>query len=179
MIKFNNFFHKRWFKILAICLVVGGLLTGGVTYVAFNYFGQPTIVEKTSPIFLVSIEGAVEKPGDYTFDQPQTVRQIIFQANLKTTADTSSLNLEEVINKDTEISIPYRVGSIEKLKWKDLKSAEQLLKLGVRKKIANLVMDHRSRNEETTWKQIESISGIGPVTINHLQGIIELGSSSL
>ena len=166
--------RKRWLKFFAFGFLAIAAISGISTFFVFKFQtnNSETVIQPSS--YSVSIEGAVEQPGDYTFEQPMTIRQIIFQAQVKTNADTSSLDLEKIINKDTNILVPFKIGTINKIKWKDLTNVEQLTQYGVKKSIAIKIIQFRQQNETTTWEQIRAIKGIGEVTINQLKEIIDL-----
>ncbi len=124
--------------------------------------------------YTVAINGAVKNPGSYTFNRPKSLREIIFSASVLTNADTTSLELEKIIDEDCQIIVPYKVGSVKKIKWKDLNSVEQLTDLGVKKSIAQTIINFRRQNESTTWEEILSLKGIGQVTLGQLKDIIDL-----
>ena len=85
-----------------------------------------------------------------------------------------SLELEKIIDYDCEIVVPYKVGSIKKIKWKNLNSVEQLTELGVKSSIAKIIITHRRQNETTTWEEILALKGIGQVTLAQLKDLIDL-----
>lgn len=165
---------KKWWKILGFSLCGLAVIAGITTFFVFKFNQNPNEIDKLPKHYKVSVEGAVENPGDYEFDQPLTVREIIFQAVVKTNADTSSLDLDKTIDKDTNILVPFKIGTIEKIKWKDLTNVDQLTKYGVKKSVALKIIQFRQQNETTTWEQIRAIKGIGETTINQLKEIIDL-----
>lgn len=131
-------------------------------------------IENNNKNYFVEISGAVKNPGTYKFDKPKTLREIIFVANTLSNADIKTLELEKIINNDFEINIPYKVGTIKKIKWKDLHSVDQLIPLGIKSSIAQMVLKHRRENEKTSWEQILAIKGIGQVTLTQLKELIDL-----
>ena len=158
--------------ILIISLTVIGITSIGLlTY----YFTKPKIVNKVNTNkYVVTVDGAVKKPGDYHFDKPKTLREILFEASLLTNADISSLDLEKIIREDYQVVVPYKVGSVKKIKWKDLNSIEQLTDLGVKKSVAQIILNHRRQNEHTTWEEILALKGIGQTTLSQLKDLIDL-----
>ena len=124
--------------------------------------------------YQVNIEGAVNNPGIYEFDKPKKVREILFKSNVQSNADLDSIDLEKVINYDYEIVVPYKVGTIKKIKWKDLVSVDQLTNLGIKNSVAQTIINHRRQNESTTWEEILALKGIGPVTLAQLKDVIDL-----
>ncbi len=124
--------------------------------------------------YQVNIEGAVNNPGIYEFDKPKKVREILFKSNVQSNADLDSIDLEKVINYDYEIVVPYKVGTIKKIKWKDLVSVDQLTNLGIKNSVAQTIINHRRQNESTTREEILALKGIGPVTLAQLKDVIDL-----
>lgn len=162
---------------LKLCLVFFVFLAGagGAGYYFFNkYYSPETKIVKKATKYVVSVFGAVEKPGEYSFDIPMKIREIIFKAVVKTKADLSTLDLDKEINEDQEILVPFKIGEIEKIKWADLNNISQLTKYGVRKGAAQKIIDFRRKNLSTKWENIKTIKGIGPVTLNQLKDIIDL-----
>lgn len=149
-----------------------------VTSSIITYFlvsnSAPKKVIKNDNKYTVSIEGAVEHPGDYQFDQPHKLRRIIFEANLKTNADISSINMEEIISNDFKMIIPFKIGTIQKIKWNDINSVDQLTKRGVKKSTAQKIVDFKRKNSNPSWEKIHAIKGIGQITLNQLKDVIDL-----
>ena len=168
--KNKSLFRKILF--FSICV----FSVAGISYFVYKTFFINNKVEKNeiSKEYKVSIDGAVKNPGNYFFEQPKTIREIIFEASVLTSADISILNLEEIIFSDFEIVVPFKIDSIKKIKWKDLVNVDQLTNLGVKKSISQIIINHRRQNETTTWEQILALKGIGQVTLNQLKDLIDL-----
>ena len=105
---------KKNLKIIIISLI-SLISLGGISFVFYNIFKPQTINNiSITKQYTVTIEGAVKNPGEYKFNKPKTIREIIFNAHVLTNADIDSLNMEKTISEDTEIIIPYKVGSDRK-----------------------------------------------------------------
>lgn len=165
---------KKFWKYFFIGFTFLGIVGGASTYFVLKYWTKPQEIKKETTKYSVSIEGAVLNPGDYEFDKPQTVREIIFKANVRTIADISSMDLENIINKDTQIFVPFQIGTIDKIEWSKLSSIEQLVTRGIKKDIAKKILEFRRQNSNPTWEQIHAIKGIGQKTLEQLKNIIEL-----
>ncbi len=124
--------------------------------------------------YQVNVEGAINNPGIYEFNKPKKIREILFQTNVLTNADLNSIDLEKIIDYDYDIIVPYKVGTIKKIKWKNLNSVEQLVNLGVKNSVAQIIINHRRQKETTTWEEILALKGIGPITLTQLKDIIDL-----
>lgn len=168
--KNKSFFKKILFFSISI------ISFAGVSYIVYKLFFVNNKVKKNEiqQEYKVSIDGAVKNPGNYFFEQPKTIREIIFEASVLTSADISTLNLEEIIFSDFEIVVPFKINSIKKIKWKDLVNVEQLTNFGVKKSISQIIINHRRQNEITSWEQILALKGIGQVTLNQLKDLIDL-----
>lgn len=169
-----RFFKKKWFKIFGSCFVILSVGVGITTYFWLTNFQKKDISPTKNKKYIVSIEGAVEKPGDYEFDKPSSLRTIVFRAILLNNADVSNVNLEKVINQDEKIFIPFEIGTIKKLKWSEFTNVNQLIKLGIKKATAQKLLDFRRKNSKPTWEQIHAIKGIGQITLNQLKEVIDL-----
>ena len=84
------------------------------------------------------------------------------------------MDLEKIIDYDYDIIVPYKVGTIKKIKWKDLNSVEQLTNLSIKNSVAQTIINHRRQNEVTTWEEILALKVIVPVTLAKLKDIIDL-----
>ncbi|WP_406602979.1 MAG0490 family ComEA-like DNA-binding protein [Metamycoplasma sualvi] len=158
-----------------ILLSCFGILAAGV--VSYSIYKIVQNDKKNYSInfsYQVNVEGAVNNPGVYEFNKPKKVREILFQTNVQTNADLDSMDLEKIIDYDYDIIVPYKVGTIKKIKWKDLNSVEQLTNLGIKNSVAQTIINHRRQNEVTTWEEILALKGIGPVTLAQLKDIIDL-----
>lgn len=124
--------------------------------------------------YQVNVEGAINKPGVYEFKKPKKIREILFQANVQTNADLDAIDLEKIIDYDYDIIVPYKVGTMKKIKWKDLNSVDQLVNLGIKSSVAQTIINHRRQNEVTTWEEILALKGIGPITLAQLKDVIDL-----
>lgn len=165
---------KKIKKILIICFC-SFVVVSGLSFLVYEFFvPKKVVINNSSDKYVVTIDGAVESPGDYVFNKPKTLREIIFVANVLTNADITLLDLEKVISEDYQVVIPYKVGAIKKIKWKDLYSAEQLINLGIKSSVAQTIINHRRQNEKTTWEEILALKGIGQVTLAQLKDIIDL-----
>lgn len=164
---------KKNKKLLILSLVATCCLTI-VGYSLYQILKPNIVYEQKSNSYNVSIEGAVKNPGFYSFKKPKKIREIIFTANVLTNADLNVLDLEKLISEDCEIVVPFKVDSIKKIKWKKLQNVEQLTKLGIRPSIAQIIINHRRKNETTTWEEILALKGIGEVTLAQLKDIIDL-----
>lgn len=150
------------------------IVTGLLGYGLYEVFKPNVVYVDDVSSYTVVVEGAVKNPGSYTFEKPKTIREIIFSASVLTNADISTLDLEKIISNDYQIIVPYKVGAVEKIKWKDLHSVEQLTELGIKKSIAQIIINHRRQNETTTWEEILALKGIGQVTLAQLKDVIDL-----
>ena len=159
--------NKKIKKILIICFC-SFTVVGGLSFLVYEFFiPKKVVINNSSDNYVVTIDGAVETPGDYVFNKPKTLREIIFVANVLTNADITLLDLEKVISEDYQVVI-------KKIKWKDLHSVEQLVNLGIKSSVAQTIINHRRQNEKTTWEEILALKGIGQVTLAQLKDIIDL-----
>lgn len=172
--------RKKVKKIIILSLISICAIATPCSYFIYKFYANPKPKDinhnQTSnpKKYIVNIEGAVENPGEYVFEVPQQLRTIIFRAKTKVEADLNSMDLDKVISENFEISVPFKIGSFEKIKWNDLNSVDQLIKLGLRKDTAQKIINYKRSNSVTTWEEIEKIKGIGKITISKIKELIFL-----
>lgn len=164
---------KKTTKILLFSLGII-LSIGVITPIIYFQFNHKIPDANQTNNYAVSINGAVENPGIYSFKKPKKIREIIFKANVLPTADLSTIELDKTIENDCELVVPYKINSVKKIKWKNLKDVSQLTSLGVKNSVAQTIIEHRRQNESTTWEQILALKGIGKVTVAQLKDLIDL-----
>ena len=152
-----------------------GCLSIGVIYL----FNTNFIENKSSIIIddklIATISGAVDSPGDYSFIKDQTIREIIFKANVKSSADIHLLGLDFKQNKSFEIIVPYKVGEIPKIKYSDIKTINQLKAIGIKDNISKTIIKYKNTNKGTPiWNEIDDLPGIGEKTLVYLKEHIDL-----
>ncbi|MGL6124888.1 MAG: MAG0490 family ComEA-like DNA-binding protein [Metamycoplasmataceae bacterium] len=165
---------KKILKSLVISLTLAA--SSLIIIYAFNTF---FLEKKESNIVsgkcIATITGAVNNPGDYEFEKEQTVREIIFKAKVKHSADINLLDLDSKQNQSFEINIPYKIGEIPKLKYSEIKTINQLKAIGIKDNIAKIIIKYKNENKGIpTWQEIDDLSGIGEKTLAYLKEHIDL-----
>ncbi|MGL5522164.1 MAG: MAG0490 family ComEA-like DNA-binding protein [Metamycoplasmataceae bacterium] len=154
------------------------LVVSAVSFLGYYIFTTSQSENKTEENIkkelIAEIDGAVEKPGNYFFIKNQTLRMILANAIIRQEADLSSILLNEKKDRNFSIYIPFIGGEQNKLFWKDIKSINQLINIGISKTIAKKLMDLKEKKENVEWSDIENISGIGDKTLAKLKKLIEL-----
>ncbi|WGI36323.1 MAG0490 family ComEA-like DNA-binding protein [Mesomycoplasma lagogenitalium] len=120
---------------------------------------------------LVKVSGAVEHPSELFYKKGTKLRAILFKLKLKTSANLKNIDLDQVINEDKEIFIPFLDNYQSEIK-KSFKNVNQddLKKLKIRKNtIENILLFLNKNTEILTWEDIEKINGVGEVTLKILQ----------
>lgn len=131
--------------LLSISLGVGSI---AIIYTFKTFiFNNDTTIEKESEKFIATIIGAVENPGDYPFKKNQTIREIIFKAKVKNTADINLLNLDVRQETSCEINVPFKIGEKPKLKYSEIELINQLKAIGVKDNIARILIKYKKENK--------------------------------
>lgn len=165
---------KNLIKTILISILLGASSIGFVYVVKTNFFEKATI-DKTDDKLIATITGAVENPGDYFFKKEQTIREIIFKAQVKNSADIYLLGLEMKQTKSFEIIVPYKIGEKPKLKYSKIESINQLKSLGIKESVAKILIKYKKENRGIpTWKDIDDLPGVGEKTLIYLKENIEL-----
>jgi len=129
---------------------------------------EETRKSHTNP--LVYITGAVEEPGVYEMPGQQRVNEVITNAGgLLPYADTSAINLAEVVQGGEHIHVPFNFnGNPEALLRKkkiniNTATEEELMKLkGVGQAIAKRIVEYRSQKGNfTSIEGLKEVKGIG------------------
>ncbi|MGL5205696.1 MAG: MAG0490 family ComEA-like DNA-binding protein [Metamycoplasmataceae bacterium] len=165
---------KKIIKSLFISIALG---TSSLVFIyIFNTFlTDERKIDIINEKYIATITGAVNKPGDYEFKKDQTIREIIFKANVKYSADINLLNLETKQNQSFEINVPYKIGEIPKLKYSEITTINQLKAIGVKDNIAKILIKYKNENKGIpTWEEIDNLSGIGEKTLAFLKEHIDL-----
>lgn len=165
---------KKIGKALMVSLILGtsSLLIVYIINTNFLNEKQVNILEKK---LVAKITGAVHNPGDYLFQKDQTIREIIFKAKVKNSADIHLLGLDLKQKESFEIIVPYKVGEMPKLKYSEIKTINQLKALGIKDNIAKIIIKYKNENKGVpTWKEIDDLPGIGEKTLIYLKENIDL-----
>ena len=165
---------KKIIKSLLISLVLG-LSSLGVIYFINTNFVKEDSSSVLNKKLVATITGAVEEPGDYYFDKNETIREIIFKAQVKSSADIHLLGLEMKQTESFEIFVPYKIGEAPKLKYSEIKTLNQLKVLGIKDNVAKIIIKYKKENKGIpTWENIDDLTGVGEKTLIYLKENIEL-----
>ncbi len=144
-----------------------------LAFLGLYLFKEQEIKEKELPsLITVYIEGAVYFEGKYEVKKDTKLRELISYAKLKDSADTKSLNLEEVLvnNKTYFIPTNYEIEKIN-INTADEKTFMQIK--GIGPVTAKAIIDYRNKNGP--FKEIEelkNVSGIGDKTYEKIKDFI-------
>lgn len=123
----------------------------------------PTIFEKPQ-FFVVTIEGAVENPGDFHVMPYSTLQEVLELVTLKDNSDLSAFNMKMIVKHHDKITIPTQqetpcininIGSV-----KQLMTLHQIGEV-----IAHRIIEHRNNNG--FFQRIEDlmhVKGVGEKT---------------
>ncbi len=165
---------KKLFKSLMLSILLSGASAGIIYFIKSNSLtsNEPKQIKNE---LIATITGAVENPGDYIFEKDQTIREIIFKAKIKVSADIYLLGLNVKQTESFEIIVPYKIGLKPKLKYSDIETVNQLKAIGIKETIAKVLIKYKKENRGmTTWKDIDKLPGIGEKTLLFLKENIEL-----
>ncbi|WP_027120711.1 MAG0490 family ComEA-like DNA-binding protein [Mycoplasmopsis lipofaciens] len=128
------------------------------------------IKNENDKLIEVNVKGAILFPKTYYFEQPITYNELFSIVKLKNDANIAEFNIFSLIKQSTKIFIPSR----NKIQWKNLNNIDQLISRNIKTSIAKKIIELRKKKDKIIWKDIEKISGIGKVTLNLLQKIINI-----
>ncbi len=123
----------------------------------------------------ISVLGAVRYHGPFSVIFGSTIRYILSNAELLYDAELKDINFDKRIFKSQTLSIPFKEGVIHKFKLKDLTQGD-LLRAGIRNKTSIEIIDFiRKKNwKNISWRELDSLRGVGIATLNLLKKILEL-----
>jgi competence protein ComEA len=186
--------NKPWWW-LASLLIVSVLLGVGVLFLVTRPpRGEPIelLPPPTPAPIMVYVNGAVNKTGLYSLPPGSRVNDAIQAAGGFTSgANTSSINLAELLEDGSQINVPELISPSEpdnstkstnpSLVLVDINTAtlEQLDTLpGIGPKTAQDIIDYRNANGPyAKIEDILDVSGIGPVTFDKIKDLITAGTS--
>ncbi|QJG66641.1 hypothetical protein HGG64_02955 [Mycoplasma phocoeninasale] len=163
---------------IAVGFVVSSMIILSSIAINGNFFSLNKVNSKDdrsneTMYITVRIDGAVFYPGDYTLKLGSTLNDLLIKSKPKYGANLSNINRTEILKDNQKIYIRL-VKNIKK-SVKEFKNVNDLISIGVRKKIAGLIIAHLvDNNYNTTWENIEKIDGIGEKTLKLLQNNILL-----
>lgn len=163
---------KFWILFLIFAILIVPI--GSVFIHKINNISQSQDNKKDNNEYItIEIYGEIRYPGKYIFAKGTLYKELFSKIGIISTSDLSNLKPNSKMMKDAKINIP-KISNGEKILWSELNEISQLLKLGIKKNIAEKIINLRKRKEKVTWQDIENIFGIGPKTLEKLQKILKL-----
>lgn len=164
-----------------IAIVIFFSIGFSLYFFKYNFYGL-NYVEKEEKSAInkedyieIHLKGAIRAKGIYLIKKDTSLKELLIQAQLLFKADVSKLDLSRRLVKKETIFIPYKKGYEIKIKWADLVEEKQLIDHDITKSIAKKIIKFKEDNPQwVTWEALQTISGVGPVTISKLQNIITL-----
>lgn len=155
---------------------VSGIIISSSAYIIYKKMNVNNDVNNKEKFVNINISGAVENPGIFKVKKGSLLREVIFKAQALNSADLNAIDFEMILNDSISITIPYNaIGSTQnKIKWIDINETAQLIEKGISKTIATEILKLRKESNSVTWSQIDSIPGVGSVTLSKLKEVIDL-----
>ena len=140
---------------IAFGVVIGFLGVGLLLLTSGNPRGEPIqlLPPPTPAPLVVHITGAVNKPGVYTLPPASRVGEAIDMAGgLSSNADSSLINLAQLVEDGEQIWVPYKIQEIVVQDDVEIVSVQP-----TQSQLTNLININTA-----TQTELESLSGIGP-----------------
>ncbi|MBU4690249.1 SLBB domain-containing protein [Mycoplasma sp. ES3157-GEN-MYC] len=148
------------------------LFFGAITISFANDQRTIKISDTKKKTVIVNVKGAVNNPGEYEIDVGTKFIDILKTAGITNDSDLSKVPISSLVDKSLTIEIPYKKTAPNKIYWDRLNTVEQLIERGVKRKIALIIINNKTKIGNPTWEKIASIKGIGPASIKKLKTII-------
>ncbi|QKT05294.1 MAG0490 family ComEA-like DNA-binding protein [Mycoplasma sp. OR1901] len=161
-------------KIILIISLILGIL---IFFISLNYysnnFSNKENYEKKyeNKIYTYILSGALKHTGIHRSNRLLTYKELFIINKIMPESSLKNFDLGEIAPRNVEIYVPFEN---YKLHWSELRNVEQIIKMDIQKRYANLIINHRKKNEKTTWEQISNIFGIGPRIISKLKNFLIL-----
>lgn len=147
----------------------------------FNDEKPITKIDWTDPYITIDVSGAVQNPGVYEFRPGLSKLEIVLDSRIKPImyADIFEIeNIDQVINSDTEIIVPYKEGFEPSilLPCIDLMKVQDFVTIGLlsNTKAESVVSYIKEIGGLKSYSQLLNISGIGERTIEKISSKVRL-----
>ncbi len=123
----------------------------------------------------ITVLGAVRFHGPFSMHFGATIKELLVKAELLYSANLKDIDFKKHLYKEETILIPFKEGLEKKIKQNDISLAD-LMRKGIRKKTSLAIMAYIKKHKDgkITWNDLDSIRGVGTVTLNLLKKILEL-----
>lgn len=184
----SDFIYKHKTLLGIILTIIIGLGAFLIIYTA-NRNKEKIKTSADQEIITVDIEGAVKKPGVYSFKAGSVIQDAINAAEgLSENADNEllakNINLAEALSNNQKISIPIKVeaapavaGTTEtqgKININIASLAELDSLPGIGPVYAQRIIDYRQKKSFSTLEEIMEIQGIGEKTFEKFKDLITI-----
>ncbi len=161
---------------LLFSIVFSFLLGVGIFLLSNNKYAKKIPIQNEKKFITASVVGAVRFHDNFSVLAGSTVRDILMKAELLYGADLSKINFQEKLYKDKTLLVPFKEGLEQKYRISRGINKDVLIKRGISSRVAKLVVEYLEKNKgkDISWNDLDSIHGVGSVTLNQLKKILEL-----
>lgn len=100
--------NRETISVLILVALIGAMTLHALK-VSVNELSVETQIQSCAmKAIVVTIEGAVAKPGRYHFKKGTTLKDVLSSIELLPEADVSKMNMEQVLKKCRKIKIPFK-----------------------------------------------------------------------
>ena len=123
----------------------------------------------------VEIKGEVNEPGVYYMEKGSCIEDLLKEAEVKDSADLSSISLQQELSNTQIIVIPKKKEEAKKISINSAGISELTQLPGIGEKIAQRIIDYREQyGGFRTLEDLMNVSGIGNVKFNKIKQYITL-----
>ena len=123
----------------------------------------------------VEIKGEVNELGVYYMEKGSCIEDLLKEAEVKDSADLSSISLQQELSNTQIIVIPKKKEEAKKISINSAGISELTQLPGIGEKIAQRIIDYRERyGGFRTLEDLMNVSGIGNVKFNKIKQYITL-----
>ncbi|VEU68224.1 MAG0490 family ComEA-like DNA-binding protein [Mycoplasmopsis pulmonis] len=160
---------SKWKKLLLVSALV--VVLASFFIYSFSVNNSKTTIEKSDKI-TITLKGAFKYPGIKLVKRQASLRTIFKEAGLMTNADLEGINLESSAIENKVYKIQLK-SNVEKIRWDQI-TQELLKSWSIKSNIIEKLIKLKDTGAKVSWKEIDSINGIGPITLNILKKNIQL-----
>ena len=136
-----------------------GLILLTIASLIYDYRKPEKVALKEKSELYITLEGSFNKTGEIPIKEGMTIKDLVNQVGVKSSASLDSLNLEKSIQAEMRLYLPEKKAQMISLNKGTLEDFMTLK--GVGEKTAQKFIDYRQIQPFYTLEDIMNISGIG------------------
>ncbi len=160
-------------KILVSWITAALITVSGILILRKTQTNTETIIRHV----YIKVIGAVRESKIIDVPANSTMKEILLQIQLSRDADKSQLDINRHFINDATIIIPYKDKDKKIIIGREF-NKHTLSGLGVSNSIKEQLFDYFKESKKWTWEDIDSLRGVGPITLKLLKSQLDISYGS-